>query len=155
MSSVERFNSWGVTLIDSLDTMFLMGLNAEFALPHVNRTQFTFEPVRSLPPIRKAPPRPHDLPCRAATSRFSKPSSAGSVGCSPRTHFRAGRSSLNARMIWGGCWNPRSIRRAVCRRGGLTLSGQGPRLCFSSFVYDCWILKLHAPSLLVFSVPWK
>lgn len=47
------FNGWGLTVVESLDTMWLMGLYDEFdaALPVVAQMNFTMAPVRSLPPF--------------------------------------------------------------------------------------------------------
>jgi hypothetical protein len=42
-----RFNRWGLTIFDSLDTMILMGLEEEYqrALVHVQKTDFSLPPV--------------------------------------------------------------------------------------------------------------
>lgn len=42
-----RFNGWGVSLIDSLDTMWIMGLHDEFgqAMEHVSKMNFTMSLV--------------------------------------------------------------------------------------------------------------
>jgi len=41
------WNGWGVTLVDALDTLILMGLNAEYrrALQHVETIDFTADVV--------------------------------------------------------------------------------------------------------------
>lgn len=43
------FNGWGVTAVDSLDTMLLMGLQDEYAraIPMVTATNFSLPAVRS------------------------------------------------------------------------------------------------------------
>lgn len=45
-----RFNGWGVTLLDSMDTMWMMGLHAEFAdaVRVVAGLNFTMRAVRSI-----------------------------------------------------------------------------------------------------------
>ena len=45
-----RYNGWGVSLIDSLDTMWIMGLRGEFddALEYVASMNFTIPSVRSI-----------------------------------------------------------------------------------------------------------
>jgi len=49
--SIDNFNGWGVTIIDSLDTMVLMGLTDEIqrAIPIVERTDFSLKLVSSGP----------------------------------------------------------------------------------------------------------
>lgn len=58
----HRFNGWGVTVVDSLDTMWLMGLKEEFELGVTMVANTTFaSKVVSLP----APPfhRTHNKIC--------------------------------------------------------------------------------------------
>ena len=45
---MRSFNGWGLTIVDSLDTMWLMGLYDEFdaALAIVANMTFSMEPVR-------------------------------------------------------------------------------------------------------------
>ena len=49
---MRSFNGWGVTIVDSLDTMWLMGLYDEFddALAFVASMTFPVNPVRTLFP---------------------------------------------------------------------------------------------------------
>jgi hypothetical protein len=46
---MRSFNGWGVTIVDSLDTMWIMGLYEEFdaALAIVANITFPMEPVRT------------------------------------------------------------------------------------------------------------
>lgn len=46
----NSFNGWGVTAVDSLDTMLLMGLEDEYAraIPTIKTTNFSLPVVRSL-----------------------------------------------------------------------------------------------------------
>ena len=49
-SCLPSFNGWGVTAVDSLDTMLLMGLEDEYtrALPIISQSNFSLPTVRSL-----------------------------------------------------------------------------------------------------------
>ena len=53
LQCVFRYNGWGVSLVDSLDTMWIMGLREEFdrALGHVAGMNFTIRSVSSGPSI--------------------------------------------------------------------------------------------------------
>ncbi|KAI0060718.1 seven-hairpin glycosidase [Artomyces pyxidatus] len=49
--SIDNFNGWGLTVVESLDTMWLMGLQTEFdeALSIVSNMTFSLEPTRFAP----------------------------------------------------------------------------------------------------------
>ena len=70
-----RFNGWGVTLVDSLDTMYIMGLHEDFedALGFVGNLTFSMPsvcPSYFLSSFSRLPPSfpLHLLPCLSLTS---------------------------------------------------------------------------------------
>jgi hypothetical protein len=85
-------NGWGLTMVDSLDTMIIMDLSDEFysALPDIAHLTFHLNPVRPPPPFCSNLLL-ISLHARTNSRRSSKQLSATSAACSPPTPFRVNR----------------------------------------------------------------
>ena len=122
------FNGWGLTVVESLDTMWLMGLYDEFdeALSVVANTSFALQPVSHCVlniHCSGSPERSwvflddrltHDAH-RTNMHRFSKRSSGTSAGCSQRMRSPTTRSFSRARTSSAPCSSPRSTPRRACQ----------------------------------------
>lgn len=111
MSCFHSLNGWGASLVDSLDTMVLMGLDdiVERSLVHVAKLEL--DKVRasyaSVPSLLTR--------LRTKTSNFSKPSFVTSEACFLHMRSRTTRSSLRVQTNWALVYSPSSIPHTACR----------------------------------------
>ena len=110
-------------MVDSLDTMLVMGLHREFyeAIPVLANMTFALDEVRGafawagLGWFGVLTVSLGSLPIRANTRRSSRQSFVTSAASSPHTLCRESPSSSRGRTTWARCCCPLSTRHTVSR----------------------------------------
>ena len=107
------FNGWRLTMVDSLDTMLVMGLHGEFQNTIPILANMTFE-LSEVSAVSDACPSISDSSSRTPMLRSLRQSSDTWVGYSPHMPFLQSRYCLAERMTSVQCSSLRSRHPLVC-----------------------------------------